>query len=113
MIVKGGQFEDLSLGLERPRPVRMNGARATAVKIAAIVRKITRDIRNLKRGCWTATVCARASVATSDLPFGSGLSGSLRRAPSVVRPDVEDAPLDERDDEDAREEDPRPGRLAA
>ena len=65
-MIVGGQSRISLLVLNDPETVRMNGARATAVKIAAIVRKSTREIRNLKRGCCTATVCARASVAISN-----------------------------------------------
>src|SRR6266550_5506699 len=104
-MIVGGQSRISLLVLNDPETVRMNGARATAVKIAAIVRKSTREIRNLKRGCCTATVCARASVAISDLRLRLRLSGLASLRPSVIRPDVEHAPLDERDDEDTREED--------
>src|SRR6266540_6190971 len=95
-MIVGGQSRISLLVLNDPETVRMNGARATAVKIAAIVRKSTREIRNLKRGRCTATVCARASVAISDLRRRR--SGLASRRPSVVRPHVEHAPLDERDD---------------
>src|SRR5712691_3271704 len=102
-MIVGGQSRISLFVLNDPETVRMNGARATAVKIAAIVRKITREIRSLNRGCCTATVCARASVAISELRLR--LSGLASLRASVVRPDVEHAPLDQRDNEDAREED--------
>src|SRR5439155_10967780 len=104
-MIVGGQSRISLLVLNDPETVRMNGARATAVKIAAIVRKSTREIRNLKRGRCTATFCARASVAITDLRLRLRLSGLASLRPSVVRSHVEHAPLDERDDEDAREED--------
>src|SRR5713226_2496322 len=87
-MIVGGQSRISLLVLNDPETVRMNGARATAVKSTAIVRKSTREIRNRKRGRCAATVCVRASVAIL-----------------VIRPHVEHAPLDERDDEDAGEED--------
>jgi len=103
-MIVGGQSRISLLVLNDPETVRMNGARGTAVKIAAIVRKITRDIRNLKRAAGPRGL-RRASVATSDLPLRLRLSGLAFAAPISSPADVEDAPLDERDDEDAREED--------
>src|SRR5256885_13905837 len=92
----GGQSRISLFVLKDPDTVRMNGVRATSVQKTAIARKTMREIRKRKRGRCTATVCVRASVAIL-----------------VIRPHVEESPLDERHREDAnKEKDPEGARVA-